>query len=88
MIEVTLTELRKDLFRLIDRVVETGETLRVRRRGRTIDLGLVTPAGQTLQQEYDAYMALGVREDASDFDAGDPADTSHWEWSPDPGLPR
>lgn len=88
MTSVTLTEFRKNIFRMVDRVIETGEPLYLTRRGRPIVLELVKPAGQTLQQEYDAYMALGVREDAGDFDAGDPADSSHWEWNPDPKPSR
>jgi antitoxin (DNA-binding transcriptional repressor) of toxin-antitoxin stability system len=88
MAAVTLTEFRKNIFKMVDRLIETGEPLYLMRRGRPIVLELVKPAGRTLQQEYEAYMALGVREDASDFDAGDPADTSHWEWNPDPKLSR
>lgn len=88
MTTMTLTEFRKNIFKMVDRLIETGEPLYLTRRGRPIVLELVKPAGQTLQQEYDTYMALGVREDASDFDAGDPADKSHWEWDPDPKLSR
>lgn len=88
MTAVTLTEFRKNIFKMVDRLIETGEPLYLTRRGRPIILELVKPAEQTPQQEYDAYMALGVREDASDFDAGDPANDSHWEWNPDPKPPR
>lgn len=88
MATITLTEFRKNIFKMVDQVIETGEPLYLTRRGRPIVLELVKPAGRSLQQEYDAYMALGVREDAADFDAGDLADTSHWEWTPDPKPAR
>ena len=38
MTEVTLTALRKDLFRLVDSVLETGEPLVIRRGGRRLTL--------------------------------------------------
>jgi antitoxin (DNA-binding transcriptional repressor) of toxin-antitoxin stability system len=38
MAELTLTELRKDLFRVADRVLETGEPVVVVRKGRRLVL--------------------------------------------------
>lgn len=81
---MTLTEFRKNIFKMVDHLIETGEPLHLTRRGRPLVLELAKPVGQTLEQEYQAYMALGLREDASAFDAGDPADSSHWDWNPDP----
>ncbi|HLR28667.1 MAG TPA: hypothetical protein VK086_08245 [Ruania sp.] len=42
---VTASELRKNVYRLIDRTLETGEPLEIRRGGRT--LRLVPDAGAT-----------------------------------------
>ena len=81
MTEVTLTALRKDLFRLVDSVLETGEPLVIRRGGRR--LTLVAEAVErelTPEERWDAYMAQGVREDwADDIDTN----KSHWTWDPD-----
>ncbi|NBB15850.1 hypothetical protein GVN21_10835 [Caulobacter sp. SLTY] len=38
MTKITLTELRKDLFRLADRALETGEPVVIERNGRTMVL--------------------------------------------------
>ena len=87
MTEVTLTEFRKDLFRLIDEMVATGRPLRIRRRGKTIDLTARTPGktGPELSPEerYDAYMALGPREGWEDCPNDIDTNKSHWTWDPD-----
>ena len=36
MKEVTLTELRRNIFRLVDQALETGEPIVVKRKGRTV----------------------------------------------------
>ncbi len=38
MPDMTLTDLRRNLFRVADRVVKTGTPVRIRRRGRTLTL--------------------------------------------------
>jgi antitoxin (DNA-binding transcriptional repressor) of toxin-antitoxin stability system len=38
MKEVTLTELRRNIFRLVDEALETGEPIVVKRKGRTVTL--------------------------------------------------
>jgi antitoxin (DNA-binding transcriptional repressor) of toxin-antitoxin stability system len=86
MIEVTLTELRKDLFRLIDQVAETGETLRVRRKGRTIDLTPVqsekSVREMTPQERFDRWLAKCETEGPKP--CPDDLDTykDHWVWDP------
>lgn len=86
MIEVTATDLRKDLFRILDRLAETGEPLRVLRRGRAIDLVPRTQeksvAEMTPAERFDRWMAKGVREGCEDWDF-DHTDNSHWEWDPE-----
>ena len=38
MKEVTLTELRRNIFRLVDEALETGEPIVVKRKGHTVTL--------------------------------------------------
>ena len=46
---VTLSELRNDLYRLADRVLDTGEPLEIARKGRTLRL-VVEPASDRLDR--------------------------------------
>lgn len=74
---VTLTQLRANIYQLIDRVLETGEPLEIERNGRI--LRIVPPAGRDLERLFpprdDIYTG-----DAEDFVSMDWSD--HWE--PDP----
>ena len=83
MAEITLTTLRKDLFRIVDRVLETGRPLTLVRNGRRLTIAVQpdysTPEGR--EQRFDRMMAMGVREDAADFDPGDISDGAHLDWS-------
>lgn len=84
MIEVTATNLRKDLFRILDRLAETGEELRVRRKGQVITFTPVrSGAGMSHREKFDAALASGVREDWADYDPGDITDNRHIEWTPE-----
>lgn len=84
MIEVTATDLRKDLFNILDRMERTGEPLRVSRKGRMLTLTPVFPKSPMSHQEkFDAALALGVREDWADYDPGDITDGRHIEWTPE-----
>lgn len=84
MIEVTATNLRKDLFRILDRLAETGEELRVRRKGQVITFTPVRSASTMSHREkFDAALASGVREDWADYDPGDITDNRHIEWTPE-----
>ncbi|MEQ7155561.1 hypothetical protein [Brevundimonas aurifodinae] len=87
MIEVTATDLRKDLFRILDRMVETGEVLRVRRKGGSV-LSVTArwvddDAVAQHQRKVEAGLVRGVREDWADYDAGDITDGRHIEWKPE-----
>lgn len=87
MIEVTMSELRRDLFRLVDRMAETGEPLRVRRHGLPIDLSAQRPekavADMTPQERWDRWLARAETEEFKD--CPDDLDTykGHWTWDPD-----
>lgn len=82
---VTLTTLRKDLFRMVDRVLETGRPLTLVRNGRRLILSPepVASQGEAREDRFDRMMAMGVREDAADFDPGDISDGEHMAWSPE-----
>jgi len=45
MPDMTLTDLRRRLFRVADRVLETGAPVRIRRHGRVLTLGTQDPPG-------------------------------------------
>lgn len=84
MTEVTLTALRKDLFRLVDSVLATGEPLVIRRGGRRLTLIAEAPKpALTPEERYDAYMAQGVREGWEDCPDDLDTNKSHWTWDPD-----
>lgn len=85
MPKITLTELRKDLFRLADKALETGEPVVIERNGRTMVLMEAgTPfehaAGQTHAERVKAFFAKPSPFPPFDYD---PDDNSHWAWSAD-----
>lgn len=89
MAEMTATQLRKDLFRAMDRVLETGEPVQVRRGGRTLLLQEAPPhdleAAGTLSraERIRRYFALGPRPGEPDDDAEDidKALKEYWVWT-------
>ncbi|WP_211249695.1 type II toxin-antitoxin system Phd/YefM family antitoxin [Brevundimonas bacteroides] len=87
MIEITATDLRKDLFSILDRIVETGEDLRVTRKGKaTVTFKARLASTSEVEQRaarFDAAMAMGVREDDAKYDPGDITDGSHLDWAPE-----
>ena len=74
---ITPSQLRADIYNLIDRVIETGEPLEIERRG--VLVRLVPP------REVGWLERLPRRDDVI---VGDPEDLVHvdWsgEWSPEP----
>ncbi|AQR61385.1 hypothetical protein BZG35_06745 [Brevundimonas sp. LM2] len=85
MLEITATDLRKDLFRVLDRLA-AGEEVRVRRKGKMIHLKAAPPSDHALtehQRKFQAGLDRGVREDWADYDAGDILDGRHIEWTPE-----
>jgi len=84
MTEVTLTALRKDLFRLVDSVLATGEPLVIRRGERRLTLvAEAVERKMTPEERWDAYMAQGVREGADGWADDIDTNKSHWTWDPD-----
>lgn len=87
MIEVTMTELRRDLFRLVDLMAETGESLRVRRRGQAIDLSARTQeksvSDMTPQERWDRWLEKAKVEGPNDCPDDLDSYKGHWTWNPD-----
>ena len=67
---MTASELRANIYQLLDRIIETGEPLRIERKGQVLMV--------VLEQPSDRLARLVRRED---FIAGDPDDLIHSDWS-------
>jgi hypothetical protein len=48
---VTITELRRNIFQLIDETLATGEPILLNRKGKRLVLSLETPASPTVETE-------------------------------------
>ena len=69
---VTASQLRADIYRLLDHVIETGEAIEIDRRGRRLQIvAVVDPAPSRL---------AAVRP-VADLIVGDPDDLVHIDWS-------
>jgi antitoxin (DNA-binding transcriptional repressor) of toxin-antitoxin stability system len=85
MLEITATDLRKDLFKVLDRL-SRGEEIRVRRRGQVLTLTAIQAPEDRLTEhhrKFQAALSSGVREDWADYDPGDITDGRHFEWTPE-----
>lgn len=67
---VTASQLRQDIYRLLDRVLETGEPLEISRKGRTLRLVREDPASRFDVMRTNAELVVG-----------DPADLADLEWA-------
>ncbi len=85
MIEVTATNLRKDLFNILDRMLETGESVRLVRKGQVVRMNVTTEDAEAeadrRASRFDAYMALGPREGWEDWDV-EPLDSGVATYDP------
>lgn len=70
---VTPSQLRQDVYRLLDRVLETGEPLEIIRKGRRLRLVLEGPAP-------DRLAAIQVNPEVI---VGDPGELVSMDWSDD-----
>ncbi|HLG72825.1 MAG TPA: type II toxin-antitoxin system Phd/YefM family antitoxin [Chloroflexota bacterium] len=73
---MTATELRKNLYRLLDQVLETGEPLEIERRGQRLRI-VPEQTGSKLDRLVPH----------PDYIAGDPEDFVHIDWSGEWKLP-
>ena len=67
---LTATELRSNLYRVLDHVLETGESVDIVRNGRVVRLVPDTPR-----------LRLDALEPHPDSIVGDPGDLVHLDWS-------
>lgn len=75
---VTPTRLRAELFQLLDRVIETGEPLEIRRNGRILKI--------VVEQPTDKLARITPH---PDFIVGDPdqfLEPTPYEWDPDRAI--
>jgi len=70
--QMTATELRSNLYRTLDRVLETGEPVEILRNGRVVQ---IVPVAQARVLRLEALVGHpGAL-------AGDPDDLVHLDWS-------
>lgn len=67
---ISASQLRQDVYRLLDQVLATGEPLEIIRRGRTLRIVADTPGSK-----------ISRIRPAVDFVHGDPDDLVEIEWS-------
>lgn len=70
--EITPTELRNNVYRLLDQVLKSGEPIKVKRNGKHL---LISPV--------DPVPKLENLESHPDCIVGDPEDLVHMDWSHD-----
>ena len=70
------TELRKNIYKILDTVLETGSPVEIKRKGKILR---ITPA-----EPVDKFQRLTPRPDVIQ---GDPDDLIHIEWEVDFDLP-
>jgi antitoxin (DNA-binding transcriptional repressor) of toxin-antitoxin stability system len=68
MARVTASQLRSDIYRILDRVLETGVPIEIERRGKV--LRIVPPASSSKT----------ARLEARDFLVSDPEEIVHIDW--------
>jgi hypothetical protein len=69
-LEITPTELRKNVYKLLDKILEGGVPIEVKRKGKRL---LITPA--------EPVSKLERLENHPDCIVGDPEDLVHMDWS-------
>jgi antitoxin (DNA-binding transcriptional repressor) of toxin-antitoxin stability system len=93
--QVTMTELRRNLFQLVDEALETGEPIVVNRKGQRVVIGPDRP--MTKQQAADALLEARWRryfdsppeiEEGLTLQEIEEAGEAYWQPSDDPGANR
>jgi hypothetical protein len=91
---VTMSELRRNLFRLVDEAVATGEAIVVERKGARVVIRGEGKIATETQEEEDArwarFWAEPPRPGSWDFTVEEfnRASAEAWEWSEEPKLNR
>jgi hypothetical protein len=71
--KMTATELRSQLYKLLDRVAETGEPIEIVRKGKTLKISVEEPARTTFSAARLVAHSGTIR--------GNPEDLIHLDWS-------
>lgn len=91
MAEPSLTDVRKNLFRIVDEMLATEKPYRITRGGKTIELSarLVNDdaAALTPQQRWERFLKRPKRQSDKPSDFESLENAGHWEWRGD-GEPR
>jgi len=74
--KVTPTELRKDLYNLLDHVIETGKPVKIERKGITLKIVIDPPAHESKLDNLKTRNTIN----------GDPEDIVHMDWSEEINL--
>ena len=93
---VTITELRRNIFRLIDESLATGEPIVLNRKGKRVVLGpeAAAPALPETEEErterrrkfWDEPPPPGWEDCDLSFEALDRASKEYWKWDEEPEL--
>lgn len=68
--EITASELRANIYKILDRVLSTGEAVEIRRKNGRV---MLVPAAKTSK--------LDRLQPRDDYLSGDPAEIVHLDWS-------
>jgi len=68
--KVTATKLREDLYRILDRVAETGETVEITRGDKVLKIAVASPPGKMKR--------LVTRKE---YMSGNPEELVHLDWA-------
>jgi prevent-host-death family protein len=97
MKEVTLTELRRNIFRLVDEALATGEPIVVKRKGRTVTVipEAASPQGRLAPDDEEGWAKFWAeppppewRDYDLSFEALDRASKEYWKWDAEPEPDR
>ena len=94
---VTITELRRNIFRLIDESLETGEPILLHRKGKRVVLGPETAAAAAAveteaerEERWRRFWAEppppGMEDVDLSFETLDRAVKEYWRWDGEPEL--
>jgi antitoxin (DNA-binding transcriptional repressor) of toxin-antitoxin stability system len=96
MKQVTITELRRNIFKLIDEALETGEPIVVKRKGRRVVLrGEAAQRGETEAERAERWRRFWAEPAPPGWEDVDlsPEDirqerAAYWRWDEEPELDR
>lgn len=76
IIMITPTKLRKDIYKILDQVLETGVSVKIERQGKTLRIVPDEPVDKFQRLTYRPHVIVG-----------DPEELVHLEWEHNLDLP-